>query len=88
MQILHICTKNTVNGNPRRLYVFIHGSGKYDGQIGAVCEEGYEGLERHRKMVEAFTGFAVSRYTTRINVAPKEYRRFITEAKAECIYHL
>lgn len=47
-----------------------------------------KGLERHRKMVEAFTGFAVSRYTTRINVAPKEYRRFITEAKAECIYHL
>ena len=39
--ILHMCAKNDVNGNPRRLYVMSNDDGKYI----ACWDEGYKGSD-------------------------------------------
>lgn len=88
INILHICTKNTTNGNPRRLYVFVHGDQQYAGQVAAVCEEGYAGLSPHVAYMDGFRGFHVTtRSILRINVAPSEYNRIKREAKEKGCYH-
>jgi hypothetical protein len=39
--ILHLCAKNDINGNPRRLYVMSNEDGKYI----AAWDEGYKGSD-------------------------------------------
>ena len=39
--ILHLCTKNDSNGNPRRLYVLSNDEGKFV----AAWDEGYKGSD-------------------------------------------
>ena len=40
-EILHLCAKNDLNGNPRRLYVMSNEEGKYI----AAWDEGYKGSD-------------------------------------------
>lgn len=59
--VLHLCTKNDVNGNPRRLYVEI-----LHGKPISVTREGYGGIpERLSKLP-----------IVRIDVTPAEYRKW------------
>ena len=41
INILHMCAKNDINGNPRRLYVMSNDDGKYI----AAWDEGYKGCD-------------------------------------------
>ena len=41
INILHMCAKNDINGNPRRLYVMSNEDGKYI----ACWDEGYKGSD-------------------------------------------
>lgn len=82
---LHLKAPNDGNGNPRRLYVLLHGSGKYVGQVAAVCEEGYAGWYPHGKMVEAFKCTAAQGPAVKISAT--EYREWKREAKAGGYYH-
>jgi len=60
--VLHLCTKNDVNGNPRRLYVkVLHGS-PVD-----VIKEGHEGIPA------SIEGLPI----IRVNVPHSEYKRWL-----------
>lgn len=67
VSVLHLCTKNDVNGNPRRLYVGLNSNG----HVVRVTDEGYEGRP---SWVRALSDRGV--WDVRIEITPKAYREW------------
>lgn len=82
MIVLHLCTTNDVNGNPRRLYMPLE-SGPKNAAILAVIEEGYIG---ESVLASLFPDRAIT-YMFRINVPVSEYKNWKKIGKECGIYH-
>lgn len=69
MMILHLCTNNDNNGNPRRVFIHIRGN--------AVIEAWDEGYKGHHAVPEFLWQDASQ--SIRIEITPKEYKRILKE---------
>ena len=66
MELLHLKTKNDVNGNPRRLYVAL-----LDGVILGVVNEGYQGSGAIPEAWKTEGG----NYPLDLDITPGQYQR-------------